>query len=142
MSVIPGTGKIGSSSFIGRTKYARALYDFAVDGGAVSAITLRGDTVPSGAIVVDAFVEVETAVTSGGAATVSLGVESAADLRAAATLATAPALSTTGTKRSAVRNGSTDPAKTTAARSVVATVATAALTAGKFSVVVAYVELS
>lgn len=142
MSVIPGTGKIGSSSYIGRVKYARALYDFAVDGGAVSAITLRGDTIPSGAIVVDSFVEVDTAVTSGGAPTVSLGVETAADLRAAATLATAPALSTTGTKRSALRNGSTDPVKTTATRSVVATVATAALTGGKFSVVVAYVELT
>lgn len=140
-SVIPGTGKIGLSSQIGHLKFARALYDFDDDGGAVSAITLRGDTIPSDAIVVDTFIEVETAVTSGGAATVSIGVEGAADLRAADTLATAPALSTTGPKRSAVRNGSTDPVKTTAEQSVVATVATAALTAGKFSVVLAYVEL-
>lgn len=141
-SVIPGTGKIGLSSQIGRLKFARALYDFAVEGGAISTITLRGDKIPASAIVVDAFIEVDTAVTSGGAATVSIGVEAAADLRAADALATAPALSTAGTKRSAVRNGSTNPTKTTALRSVSIVVGTAALTAGKFSVVLAYVELT
>lgn len=140
--VAGGSSKIGSAQFQGRIKWARGLYDFAVDGGLVSAIALRGDQIPSGAYLLDSFFQVDTLVTGGGSATVSLGVESAADLRAAATLATAPALSTTGPKRSLVRMGTADPIVTTAVRSITATVAVAALTAGKFQVLVAYVELA
>lgn len=141
MSVIPGTGKIGSSSFIGREKFARGLYDFAVDGGAVGDITLRGDTVPSGAIVTMVVIDVETALT-GATATVALKLNGAADLNAADAVSGQP-WSTTGAK-----NGDTqftvtaNIVKTTAVRSIVATVGTAALTAGKFSVVVGYLELT
>jgi hypothetical protein len=131
-----GAGKVGQSFQAGRVKVARWDYDFATDGGAVGAITLRGDEIPADCVVIDARVVVTTAVTSGGAATVSLDLEGAADLRAAATLSTSPALSTTGVK--ALLN----PVKTTASRDVVATVATAALTAGAFSVVVTYVEMA
>ncbi len=118
----------------GRVKLAQWDYDFAVDGGAVGAITLRGDSIPSGAVVIDARVVVGSNVTSGGAATVSLDLEGAADLRAAATLATAPALSSTGVK--VLLNA----VKTTAVRNVVATVGAFALTGGAFSVIVSYVE--
>jgi hypothetical protein len=139
---MPGTGKIGLSSQVGRLKFARAYYDFAVDGGAIGAITLRGDTLPSGAVILDSLVEVNTLVTTASSGTVALSVESAADLRAAATPATGPlALSTTGLKRALVTYAAT-PVKTTAARSVTATVATGAITAGAFSVILAYVELS
>lgn len=136
-----GVGKVGTSQFIGRTKWARAYYDFAVDGGLVSAITLRGDALPSGAIVLGTYVKVDTIVTGGAGATVSLGIETAADLRAAATLATGPVLNATGTLKLLVTGG-TDPLVTTAVRSVVATVAVNALTAGKFSVLVAYIEVT
>lgn len=118
-----------------RVKVARWDYDFATDGGAQGAITLRGGELPSGALVIDARVVVTANVTSGGAATVSIGLEAATDMRAAATLATAPALNATGVK--ALLN----PVLTTAARDVVATVATADLTAGTFYVVVTYVEV-
>jgi hypothetical protein len=129
-----GTGRLTGAKN-SRVKVARWDYDFATDGGAVGAITLRGGEIPTNAVVIDARVDVTTAVTSGGAATVSLDLNGAADLRAAATLATAPALSSTGVK------ALLDPVKTTASRDVVATVATAALTAGAFSVYVTYVEV-
>ena len=133
-------GVVGTGQYVGRTKWARAYYDFATDGGAIGAINLRGDMIPSGAVILNTVIRVATAVTSGGAATVSLGVEAATDTRAAATLATAPALSTTGVKPGAVTNAA--PTETTADRHVVATIAAFALTAGRFSVLVEYVELS
>lgn len=136
-----GVGVVGTNQYIGRTKWARAYYDFATDGGAVGAINLRGDKLPSGARILSTHIDVATAVTSGGAATVSLGVETATDIRAAATLATAPSLAAVATPLGAVTRA-TAAAKTTAERHVVATIATAALTAGRFSVLIEYVELS
>lgn len=133
-------GVVGSGQYVGRTKWARAYYDFATDGGAVGAINLRGDQLPSGAVVLSTVIKVDTAVTSGGAATVSLGVQTATDVRAAATLATAPALGSTGSLNGAVTRA-TAPAVCTANRHVVATIAVAALTAGRFSVLVEYIEL-
>lgn len=128
----PGTG-------LGRTRRAVGLYDFAVDGGTVGDITLRGDTIPSGAVITDAILNVETALTSGGAATVAIKVESAADINAADAISGAP-WSTTGAKRTDF-TATTAPIVTTAARSIVATVATAALTAGKFKVAIEYVQM-
>lgn len=140
MAIIEGTERIGGGLYMGEPKVARANYDFAVDGGAVGNITLRGDSIPSGAIITDALLSVDTALTSGGAATVSINTESAADINAAAAISGAP-WSTTGPKRAGL-TATTAPVKTTAARSIVATVGTAALTAGKFSVLVFYVELA
>jgi len=142
MSFQPGTGKVGNPGFEGRKKIVRHRYSFAKHGGAVGAITLDGPAIPSGAIVTDCVIRVVDAATSGGAATVSVGVESATDVRAAATLATAPALSTTGAKRSAVLTATTAPLVTTVARDVVATVAVAALTAGTFDVITEYFEVA
>jgi hypothetical protein len=137
-----GAGVVGTSQYIGRTKWARAYYDFATDGGAVGALNLRGDKIPSGARVLSAHIDVATVVTGGAGATVSLGVEGAADIRAAATLTTAPKLDATGTPVSALVNRGTSAVKTTAERHIVATVAVNALTAGRFSVLVEYVELA
>lgn len=140
MSIIPGAGKVGSSGYVGRTKWARASYSFAVDGGAVGDIVLRGNTIPSGAVILDALLKVDTALTSGGAATVAVKVEGAADINAADAISGAP-WSTTGAKRCDF-TATTAPITTTAARSITATVATAALTAGAFSVAIAYVEMA
>lgn len=141
MSIQPGTHKIGSARFEGRKKYARATYSFADDGGAVSDITLTTTPViPSGALVTNAHVDVTTAPTSGGAATIALKVEGAGDLDPATAISAAP-WSATGVKNLDIA-GVDKGAKTTAARSVVATVGTAALTAGAFDVVVEYMELA
>lgn len=123
-------------------KTAEGEYDFAVDGGAVGSITLRsvnaaGAALPVGAVIMGGYVEVLTAVTSGGAATVAINSEGAGDMVAAAAVSGAP-WSTTGRKSVIpVFTGATT-VKTTAARNLVATIATAALTAGKFRVVVFY----
>jgi hypothetical protein len=142
-NIQPGTGKIGSGNHVGRIKYARALYDFAVDAGAVGTIALRGDTIPAGAILVDAFVEVETAFAPTTTTTVALAVESAGDLRAAGLTNASPlVLSSTGVKRTLVAGDSATLVKTTTAQTVDLVIAAGAVTAGKCSVVVAYVELT
>jgi hypothetical protein len=75
MAVIEGTERL---------KVSVAEYDFAVDGGAVGAIPLRGvgvlgGAVPPGAVVHSGYVDVITPLASGGAATVALALESAGD---------------------------------------------------------------
>lgn len=139
MAIIEGTRKVGADSGGGR-KSAVGVYSFASLGGAVGDITLAGDTIPSGAAILDAYIKVTTALTSGGAATVAIKVESAADINAADAISGAP-WSSTGVKR-ADFTATTAPVVTTAARSIVATVGTAALTAGVFTVVVEYIEFA
>lgn len=113
-----------------RTKTVEALYDFAVDGGALGQLTLRGDNViPAGSVVTHGYIDAETA--SGGTGTISVDLEAAADIRAAATLAAGrSSVVPAGTGATSV--------KTTTARSIKITIATAALTAGKFRVVLFY----
>jgi hypothetical protein len=101
---------------------------------------MRGDAIPSGAIVTDALINVDTAVTAGASGTIGLTLEGAADVQTAVVVTGAP-WSTTGAKR-ATYTATTAPVKTTAARSLVAVVGTAAVTAGKFSVVLTYIELA
>jgi hypothetical protein len=79
------------------TKWMRARYDFAVDGGAVSTITISDENIPTNAIILGGVVEVDVAVTSGGAATLAIQVEAAGDIVAAAAVSGAP-WSTTGRK--------------------------------------------
>jgi hypothetical protein len=142
MTIQPGTNKIGHAFKEGRKKYVRGVYDFATHGGAVGDITLTTTPViPSGALVTEAIVKVNTVPTSGGAATVALKLEAAADLNAADAISGAP-WSSTGVKRADKLGAADAGILTTAARSVVATVGTAALTAGAFDVVVEYMELA
>lgn len=142
-NIQPGTYKVGSGSFVGRTKYARALYDFATDAGAIGTITMRGDTVPSGAIVLDAFVEVTTAFLPVTTTTVALTLQSAGDLRAAALTNASPAvISTTGVKRLLLDASDADLVKATADRAISLVIAAGTVTAGVCSVVVAYLELT
>ena len=121
-------------------KSAVGEYDFAVDGGAISTITLRssnslGNHVPAGSVITGGYVEVDTQLTSGGAATIGVNVEAAGDLLAAAT---AVATYTTGRKSLIPVGTGASTVKTTVARSLTITVAVAALTAGKLRVVVFY----
>lgn len=57
-------------------------YDFAKEGGAVGTVDLRGGKIPVGGLVVDGMIFVETAITATGAATMSLGINSAVDVLA------------------------------------------------------------
>jgi hypothetical protein len=137
MTVISGTSAL---------KSAQGEYDFAVDGGAVSTITLRqggGNTlpnvIPAGAIILEGWIEVDTLVTtaSGNTGTVAVNSEAAGDLLAAAITSGAP-WSTTGRKSIIPVSTGATTVKTTVSRSLAITVATAAITAGKFRVVVYY----
>ena len=135
MPVIEGTTTL---------KSAQGEYDFAVDGGTVGTKTLRGaggasigNQIPAGSVIEGGYLEVDTLATSGGTPAVSIGVESAADLVASGTL-TATGLDTTGRKSLVPAFTGATTVKTTVARSVTLTIGTAALTAGKFRVVVWY----
>lgn len=122
-------------------KCARARYDFSIDGGAVGAISIGATgQIPAGAYITHGFVEVDTAATSGGSGTLAIHVEAANDIVNAAAVSGAP-WSTTGLKSIIpVATGAT-AVKTTAARTITATIATAALTAGVVDVVLFYVVL-
>lgn len=119
----------------------RARYDFAVDGGAVGDIDLtKVASVPANAVILGGFVEVDTAPTSGGSATIAVKVEGAGDMVAAAAIGGAP-WSTAGRKSIIPAFTGATAVKTTAVRKVQATIATAALTAGAFDVVIVYISL-
>lgn len=140
MSITPGTNKIGHAFKEGRKKYARAQYSFATDGGAQGDITLTTTPkIPSGAFVTEAIINVTTALTGTGA-TVALKLEGAADVNAADAISGAPWSTTTGVKRADALVGADKGIKTTAERSLVATVGTADLTAGVFDVYIEYLE--
>jgi hypothetical protein len=119
-------------------------YDVAVDGGAVGTITLRGpaasslgNDIPPGSVIEGGYIEVDTAVTSGGAATIAANSEAAGDLLAAAAVSGAP-WSTTGRKSITPAFTGATTVKASVRRSLAITIAAAALTAGKFRVVVYY----
>lgn len=120
-------------------KTAVGEYDFAVDGGAIGSITLRpllGDNqIPAGSVITHGFIEIDTGFTTGTAATMSINIEGAGDIVAATVVSGAP-YSTAGRKSIIpVATGATT-VKTTVARSIVATIATGTVTAGKGRVVV------
>jgi len=123
-----------------RLKTLQAEYDFAVDAGATGTITLRaapgeseGNYLPAGVVVVSGYVDVETAVAS-ATGTVALAAEAAADILAA----TGQAGLTVGRKSVIPAATGATAVKTTVARSITMTIATAVLTAGKFRVILFY----
>ncbi len=111
-------------------------YDFAVDGGAIGTIALRGDKLPNDAVITSGMIQSNTALTSGGAATVTMGVETAVDVLAstAYTAFTANALKDTvpvGTAATSIRT-------TTGGKGVNMAIGAAALTGGKITVALEY----
>lgn len=135
-TIMPGTRKLGGGLYLGQAKPAVGRYDFAIDGGATGALTLRGDAIPLGAIITDALIDIETACLS-ASGTMAIGTQSAADILGA----TAQAGLTVGAKRTTL-TATSAPVKTTADRNLTLTIATAPFTAGKFSLVVWYIEFA
>lgn len=111
-------------------------YDFAIDGGAVGDISLRGDRLPNDAVVTGGMVHCKTAVTSDGAATVALRLLAAGDVLAA----TGKASFTTNALLNTVPDGTAAHAlrATSGGLGVTMSVAVAALTAGKVIVALEY----
>lgn len=128
---------IGSNDQVPITR--RFLYDFSTQGGAVGAITLKGkdlgaEVIPAGAVIKDVITNVLTAMTSGGLATVKLGITgSDAAFKALTAFDDAAYVGVdTQAATTPLKVGATDV-------SVLATVAVAALTAGKIEVLVTFV---
>ena len=125
-----------------RKKVAKAHYDFAVDGGAVATITPAiTATIPTNAVITAVTIDVTTALTSAGAATVALTaggvtIGAAGAYSSAPYNGTAPAViaRSTGLTGTALYI----PIKATSAASIKVVVGTAALTAGVFDIYVEY----
>jgi hypothetical protein len=126
MGQMPGTKAL---------KIWRGDYDFAVDGGGTGTITLRSQDgpIPLGAVIMGGYLDILTACLS-ATGTMALNSEGAADLLAA----TAQAGLTLGRKSIVPAFTGATMVKTTADRNVALVIATAAFTAGKFSLVLVY----
>ena len=143
-SVFAGTGSVATTasglSIVGTSaddwlplKDTTGLYDFSVSGGSTGDYTLGA--LPDNATITTAWYEVLTQPTSGGAATIALGIATNAATGLLGATAYDNAAFSAGyhdcTPTGASANFTT---KTTAARNVVLTVGGAALTAGKIRV--------
>jgi hypothetical protein len=134
-----GVIKRGDFMTIQAKQVLRGLYDFSVLGGAIGAIILKDEdgtnlVIPSKAIVTSVYIDVITAPTSGGSATIALGANTTTDFKAATAIA-----SYTGIVAGVPVGTAATAVKMTADRNITATVAVAALTAGKFYVMVEYI---
>ncbi len=122
-------------------RMAKAEYDFAVDGGAVSAIDLNVD-IPDNALIVMASVEVITTSTSSSdAGTGAISVEGANDVVTAIAISDGndPWDSGSGPLIVIDPTDASTHVKTTSAQAVTFTIATEAFTAGKFNVHLGYI---
>lgn len=117
-------------------KQVRAYYDFAAQGGASTAGVLSlSQSIPANAIITKSLIDVITAPTSGGPATISLSLKSFGDIMADTAVTAVPS------GFSILRqSGSTfvNVFKTSAASTVTMSIRTGALTAGKFAVFIDY----
>ena len=113
-------------------------YDFATDGGAIGAITLRGPQLPTGAVITGGYLYNTTAITSGGSATISLGLltDDVAGIKAATAVGTIGAAGAIALIP--VSTAASQSNITTATRDVTMTIAVAALTAGSSCLVMYY----
>ena len=115
------------------------MYDFGTQGGAASAITMtdqdgNAQTLPDNALITSATWDVVTPL-AGSGSTVALGwTGTAAGIKAATAFDNAAYVAATQAS-SLVING-----KMSAASSVLLTIATAALTAGKMYLYISYIE--
>jgi hypothetical protein len=112
----------------------KVTYDATVDSKAVGTVELPVE-LPINAIVYGGMINVRVPPTSGGAATVSLGLNTAADLLASTAIA-----SVTGKVALVPVFTAASSVVTTAKRKLVLTIGTAALTAGKMDIYLNYYE--
>lgn len=132
-------GSVAGSSAVGTNNMnvAHAIYSFAVDGGAIGAITpVSTVVIPANAIIVGATINSTTAVTSAGSATLAVGTTAGSSATSILAATAKASLSL-----DALINGVpvfATPVKMSAAGSIDVTVGTAVLTAGVVEIFVYY----
>jgi hypothetical protein len=133
------TAALGTDG-LARQGTCRVTYDFAVDGGAVSAIVpSAAPSLPAKATVTRAWAQVLTGFTGGAGATIALSIEGANDLLAAGTIAN-KGFDSTGYKELIPDGTAAKFVQTSVGtRKLTLTVAVNALTAGKAIVILDYV---
>lgn len=131
-----------TASGLGAAGNAKATYDFATDGGAISTITpTNSPTIPINAIILGGVLEVQV-VPVGGGASIGVGLGSGAQvasLLAATAIAGAP-WSTTGMKAVIPLFTVATYVKVAAATRLTFTVSATPLSAGRFNVNVVYLQ--
>lgn len=129
---LAGTAGTASPGALGLSQVATVVYDFTVNGGAISTIPL-GVLLPSGSLVWAVTMQVVTAPTSAGSTgTIKLVLPTDGDLTALVTA--------NGSAVNLNTVASTVPKAATALRNLSVTIATTALTAGKLRFFVHYVQ--
>jgi hypothetical protein len=123
------------ATYTGKPEYIKLTYDFSKDGGA-TADTYRLASVVGKILITEAHYYVETAATSGGSATVTIGAETA---DADAFMAAAAVASLTANAVDAVAAG--QELVVASGDHISLTIATAALTAGKIHLFLTYYGL-
>lgn len=112
---------------------ARAIFSFAIDGGAVSTITpVTTVSLPDNAVITGGTINSTTACTSGGAATIAVGTSAGSSTTSILGATAVASFSLDARLNSAATFAAT--VKMTANGNVTLTIATAALTAGVIEV--------
>jgi hypothetical protein len=123
---------------VGLQRVARATWDFAVDGGAISAIDL-GVNIPANSIIVGGVLDVQTTCTSSGdLGTGAISVEGADDIVAAVAIGTGTPWDQ-GIQVIIPKWTAATMVKTTDAAAITFTIAVEAFTAGKFTISLFYI---
>lgn len=134
IEVIGQYTRIDNAAELGYTQVA--VYDFAIDGGAIGDIPINA-TIPADATITYAFYEVITEPTSAGAATLSFGVD--ANDPAGLKAPTAIGSYTVGYGDLLPDNTAANfTTKTTSTRNIIMSIGAATLTAGKINVYFTY----
>ncbi|HLC29629.1 MAG TPA: hypothetical protein VJM51_02470 [Dehalococcoidia bacterium] len=134
---------LGIANGLGALRVARAEYDFAVNGGAISAIAL-GVTIPDDAVVCGGYVDVKTTCVSAGgdAGTGALMVQGANDIVSAIAISDGTNPWDIGIKAIVPKANTpeTTGIKLTAAREITFTIGAQVFSAGRFIVFIYYLE--
>lgn len=133
----------GDGDGLGVLRVARFTFDSAGEDNAAIGAHGTGVILPAQAIIVGGFVDVNTAFTSEdtNTGTIAISVQGANDIQTAAAVSGAP-YSTVGRKAIVPKANTPESTsvKTSAAKEITCTVAVAALTAGKLTGYLYYVE--
>src|ERR1022692_132906 len=129
-----------STAGLGAVRYAKSKFSFAVDGGAQGAIKpVSGATLPSKTIILGGVLDITTAFTSGGSATLALGTDAGSAANSILAATAVASLTAVVTTVLIPKFTAATIVKLTAAGVIQWTIATADMTAGIASLTLAYI---